>query len=342
MSLSLLNISVTGIVLLSIFGAIILGFVAYLCFVPMKSYFTAIFSGCYIPTFKLLSLKNRKLDVKTIVSTYIMARKAKLKIKLDQIESIYSVGGDGVEVVKALILAHNSNVNIDVALATAIELSSHNVNQVVQDSILSHVEKVVEISGVTQDNFEILASVNLSIKTKLENYIEGTGLDELKGMIGAWIMENISRQADHRNILKEPNKSLLSNLDLKVVAQKSMYEIIDINVYEVKIGRDLNLEKEIKAAEKEKIYAQIQAERMKNAEEIKELKLKAQTEEMKSAVLQAEAEVPLALTEAIKEGRFSVMDYYKLMNLQADTALRRAFITDNKKNDDDDDEGDDF
>ena len=59
--------------------------------------------------------------------------------------------------------------------------------------------------------------------------------------------------------------------------------------------------------------------------------MRTKTEEMKSAVLQAEAEVPQAISQAIKEGRFSIMDYYKLMNLQADTALRRAIINDNKK-----------
>ena len=44
----------------------------------------------------------------------------------------------------------------------------------------------------------------------------------------------------------------------------------------------------------------------------------------------------MAISQAIKEGRFSVMDYYKLMNLQADTALRRAIISDNKNQDNND------
>ena len=102
------------------------------------------------------------------------------------------------------------------------------------------------------------------------------------------------------------------------------------------MGRNLNLEDEIKRAEKEKIYAQIEAERKKNIEEINEYRMRAKTEEMKSVVLQAEAEVPQAISQAIKEGRFSVMDYYKLMNLQADTALRRAIIKDNKNSNNDD------
>ena len=123
-----------------------------------------------------------------------------------------------------------------------------------------------------------------------------------------------------------------------------MYKVLDINISEVKIGRNLNTEREIQAAEKEKIYAQIEAERMKNAEEIKELQMRTKTEQMKSNVLQAEAEVPRAISQAIKEGRFSVMDYYKLMNLQADTALRKAIIDENKNApyDDDDDDDEDF
>ena len=63
---------------------------------------------------------------------------------------------------------------------------------------------------------------------------------------------------------------------------------------------------------------------------------------MKAAVLEAEADVPRALSEAIKEGRFNVMDYYKLMNLQADTALRRAIISEKSEESDEDDEGDFF
>ena len=154
-------------------------------------------------------------------------------------------------------------------------------------------------------------------------------------------MENISKAKNSEVILAEPNQSLLSNLDLRVVSQKSMYDVLDVNIASLDIGRDLNAENEIKMAEKEKVYAQIEAERRKNSEEIKELQMRTKTEEMKSAVLQAEAEVPQAISQAIKEGRFSVMDYYKLMNLQADTALRRSIISDSKKNNNDD-EGDMF
>ena len=344
---SLLNFGTKEIVLISIFGALLIGFIVYLCFVPLKSYFTALFSGAYISTVRLISLKSRKINVTEVVKSYILAKKSKLKISLNDIEKVTNSGGNINEIIKALNLAKSANIDFDFELAVAIELSSHDVFKAVQDAIVSRVEVIENIVGTTQDNVEIIATAKISVKLNLNHYIEGTGIEDLKGTVSAWLMENISKQTSYKALIKEPNVTLLKNLDLRLITKKSMFDILDINISALNIGRDFNLEREIKAAEKEKIYAQIEAERIKNAEEIKELKMKAKTEEMKAAVLQAEAEVPLALSDAIKEGRFSVMDYYKLMNLQADTALRRAFISDNKKsssNDifDDDDEGDDF
>ena len=135
--LSLLNFGTTEIVFVSIFGAILLGLIIYLCFVPMKNWFTALFSGAYIPTFKLISLKNRKVDIKAVVSAYVLAKKSKLKISLNEIESLHLSEGNVMEVIKALNLAKNSNVKLDFALASTIELASHNVYSIVQDSILS-------------------------------------------------------------------------------------------------------------------------------------------------------------------------------------------------------------
>ena len=82
-------------------------------------------------------------------------------------------------------------------------------------------------------------------------------------------------------------------------------------------------------------------------EQMRELRTRTKTEETKASLLEAEAQVPIAISQAIKEGRFSVMDYYKLMNLQADTALRRSIVSGDKQEDneteedDDDDFGDD-
>ena len=87
-----------------------------------------------------------------------------------------------------------------------------------------------------------------------------------------------------------------------------------------------------KRIEKEKAYAEFSATKQRNQEIMRELEMKTRVQEMKAEVLSAEAEVPKAISDAIKEGRFSIMDYYKLMNLQADTALRRSIISKDSAN----------
>ena len=50
--------------------------------------------------------------------------------------------------------------------------------------------------------------------------------------------------------------------------------------------------------------------------------MKARVQEMQAEVVRAQAQVPLAIAEAFRSGRLGVMDYYKMENIQSDTAMR--------------------
>ena len=54
-----------------------------------------------------------------------------------------------------------------------------------------------------------------------------------------------------------------------------------------------------------------------------EQEMKAKVQEMKAHVVEAEAEIPLAMAQALRDGKIGVMDYYNLQNLQADTEMRK-------------------
>jgi uncharacterized protein YqfA (UPF0365 family) len=43
---------------------------------------------------------------------------------------------------------------------------------------------------------------------------------------------------------------------------------------------------------------------------------------MRARVVEAEAEVPRAMAEAFRQGNLGIMDYYRMKNMQADTAMR--------------------
>lgn len=50
----------------------------------------------------------------------------------------------------------------------------------------------------------------------------------------------------------------------------------------------------------------------------------AEEQEMRAKVVAAEAEVPLAISEAFRSGNIGVMDLYRMQNVQADTQMRSS------------------
>ncbi len=58
---------------------------------------------------------------------------------------------------------------------------------------------------------------------------------------------------------------------------------------------------------------------------------KAKAQEARAKVILAEAEIPLAIAEAFRNGNLGIMDYYKLQNVQADTQMRESLARTEKK-----------
>jgi uncharacterized protein YqfA (UPF0365 family) len=45
---------------------------------------------------------------------------------------------------------------------------------------------------------------------------------------------------------------------------------------------------------------------------------------MRAKVVEAEAQVPLAMSEAFRSGNLGIMDYMRMKNIEADTQMRGA------------------
>ena len=56
----------------------------------------------------------------------------------------------------------------------------------------------------------------------------------------------------------------------------------------------------------------------------KEQENKAEVIENKAKVVLAEAEIPKAIAQAMREGNLGIMDFYKLKNIDSDTQMRTA------------------
>jgi uncharacterized protein YqfA (UPF0365 family) len=52
--------------------------------------------------------------------------------------------------------------------------------------------------------------------------------------------------------------------------------------------------------------------------------MRARVQEMQAKVVDAQAQIPLAIAHAFREGKLGVMDYYRMQNVVADTAMRES------------------
>src|SRR5436309_3047491 len=72
------------------------------------------------------------------------------------------------------------------------------------------------------------------------------------------------------------------------------------------------------------LKAQARAERTRAEAVAREQQMRALVEENRAKVVLSEAEIPLAISQAFRDGRLGIMDYYNLRNLQSDTEMRNA------------------
>lgn len=91
---------------------------------------------------------------------------------------------------------------------------------------------------------------------------------------------------------------------------------------DVDVGRNIGAQLMTDQAEADKNIAQAKAEERRAMAVAKEQEMRAYTQEMKAKVVEAQAEVPAALASALREGHLGVMDYYRMKNINADTAMR--------------------
>ena len=106
------------------------------------------------------------------------------------------------------------------------------------------------------------------------------------------------------------------------------YEIVSLDVADIDVGENKGAQIRMQTAKADMEIAKSKAEeRRVNAIAI-EQEMKAETQRMQAKVVSAEAQVPMAIAEALKKGQLGVMDYYKMKNIDADTKMRKSFATD--------------
>ena len=108
------------------------------------------------------------------------------------------------------------------------------------------------------------------------------------------------------------------------------FEILSIDIADIDVGRNIGAKLLMDQADADKKIAQAKAEERRAMAVASEQEMKAEVQKMKSKVVEAEREVPLAIAEALKNGNLGVVDYYKMNNINSDTDMRKS-ISDTQK-----------
>ena len=304
-------------------GVVILLLVPIFIMVPINVWFRALASGAHVSMMRLIGMKLRKVDYKKLVDIYIVSQKAGLNTPIVELETHLMAGGDIEKVVDALIAAHSAKLNLTLEQAKAIDLAGRDVVGAVKSSVTPKIVKTGWIEAMAKNGIQVKAMAQVTLKAKLDRQIGTADTETILARVGEGIVTAIGKANHHSEIMANPSiisKTILQdNLD-----KNTAYEILSIDICDVDIGNNLGAKLKIEEAESKKKIAQAAAEERKAQAIALEQEMKAKTQEMRAIVLAAESEVHKAMATAMKNGKFSVMDYYKLQNLAADTKMRNS------------------
>ena len=305
------NIAV--IILIGIIGLLI---VLFFVFVPVGLWISSLAANVKISIFNLIGMRLRRVVPSRIVLPLIKARKAGMKLGVNQLEAHYLAGGNVDNVVNALIASEKAGIDLPFEKAVAIDLAGRDVLEAVKMSVNPKVIETSNVSAVAKDGIELLVKARVTVRADLERLVGGAGEATVLARIGEGIVTTVGSANSHKEVLEHPDdrsKRVLS----KGLDSGTAFEILSIDIADIDVGRNIGAQLQSLQAEADKNIAQAKAEERRAMAVAKE-------QEMRAYVVEAEAEVPKALAYALREGKMSVMDYYELQNLKADTQMRSS------------------
>ena len=295
----------------------------FLHFVPIGLWISARAAGVNVGIFNLVGMRLRRVIPSKIVLPLVKANKAGLDVNANQLEAHYLAGGDVDRVVDALIAAQRATMSLTFERAAAIDLAGRDVLEAVQMSVNPKVIETPFISAVAQNGIELKVRARVTVRANIDRLVGGAGEATVIARVGEGIVTSVGAAEDHSEVLENPDKISKTVLN-KGLDAGTAFEILSIDIADVDVGRNIGARLQTDQAEADKRIAQAKAEERRAMAVAKEQEMHAYTQEMQAKVVEAQAEVPLATAQALREGNLGVMDYYSMRNILADTNMRNA------------------
>jgi uncharacterized protein YqfA (UPF0365 family) len=270
--------------------AMVFFIVVVLWAVPVRLWIEAASAGVRIGMGYLVGMRLRKVAPPAVVRPLIWATKAGLTLSISDLEAHYLAGGRVDRVVRALISADKANIELGFNQAAAIDLAGRDV-------------------------FEAVQNIN--------RLVGGAGEETIVARVGEGIVSSIGSSDTHKLVLENPD-NISKTVLAKGLDSGTAFEILSIDIADVDVGKNIGADLQTDQAEADKRVAQARAEERRAMAVAEEQEMKARVQAMRAHVVEAEAQVPLAMAEAFRSGNLGIMDYVRYRNVQADTEMRRS------------------
>ncbi len=301
----------------------IVAIMIFLHFVPLGLWISAMAAGVNVGIFTLVGMRLRRVNPTQIVLPLVKANKAGLSVNVNQLEAHYLAGGDVNRVVDALIAAERASIPLTFERSAAIDLAGRDVLEAVQMSVNPKVIETPIISAVAKNGIELRVRARVTVRANIDRLVGGSGEQTVIARVGEGIVTTVGSSEEHTDVLENPDHISRTVL-AKGLDAGTAFEILSIDIADVDVGRNIGAELMTDQAEADKKIAQARAEERRAMAVAKEQEMKAYTQEMQAKVVEAQAEVPQALSEALRQGHMGVMDYYNMNNVMADTKMRES------------------
>lgn len=321
-------------ILLAIIALVFVG----IFFFFLKVWVRALMSGARVSLFNLIGMKLRGVPPTLVVDARIRAVKAGMDVDTDSLEAHYLAGGNVINVVQALIAADKANIELVFQRAAAIDLAGRDVYEAVRTSVNPKVIDCPDpekgsamLDAVAKDGIRLLVKARVTVRANLDRLVGGATEDTIIARVGQGIVSAIGSQSTYKDVLENPDHISRKVLDSGLDAQTA-FEIVSIDIGDVSVAgvsgahevANVGALLETERAEADKKLRQAEAEGRRATAIAAEQEMRAKVQEMQAKVIEAQAEIPLAVAQAFRDGNLGVMDFYRMQNVLADTAMRES------------------
>jgi uncharacterized protein YqfA (UPF0365 family) len=294
--------------------------------VPVRLWIEAMSAGVRIGIGYLVGMRLRKVNPPAVVRPLIWATKAGISLSVNDLEAHYLAGGQVERVVRALISADKASIELSFQQAAAIDLAGRDVFEAVQVSVNPKVINTPKVAAMAKDGIQLIAQARVTVRANINRLVGGAGEDTILARVGEGIVSSIGSANSHKEVLENPD-AISKTVLAKGLDSGTAFEILSIDIADVDVGKNIGADLQTHQADADKRVAQARAEERRAMAVAQEQEMKAKVEEMRAELVKAEAQVPLAIAEAFRQGHMGVMDFVRYDNIQSDTSMRNAIAS---------------